>query len=158
MFVNNFSGNTYPRQSQWSLSKGHRTKWCSYVRMNLSWETLLAMPQQLLTFCFGATYDTLPSHFNLHHWHINPEASCLLCKKQVCTTAHVLGACTVALFWHDSVWRVLVVALESFLSSKKSINAQSNNSINLLKLVQNSQNIQRGYILGCYILQLIGSY
>ena len=83
--------------------QGQWTKWCSYVHVDLSWKTLLAMPQQLLTFCFGATYDTLPSPSNLHHWHINPEASCLLCKKQVCTTAHVLGACTVALFWHDSV-------------------------------------------------------
>ena len=97
------------------------------------------MPQQLLTFCLGAMYNTLPSPSNLHHWHINPEASCLLCKKQVCTTAHVLGACTVALrqgrftFRHDSVLSVLVVALESFLSSKKCINAQSNNSIKFVK-------------------------
>ena len=78
-------------------AQGKWTKWCSYVRMDLSWKTLLAMPEQLLTFCLGATYDTLPSPSNLHRWHINQEASCLLCKKQVSTTAHVLGACTVAL-------------------------------------------------------------
>ena len=91
--------------------------------MDLLWETLLAMSQQLLTFCLGAMYNTSPFPSNLHHWHINPEASCLLYKKQVCTTAHVLGACTVALrqgcftFRHDSVLIVLVVALESFSTS-----------------------------------------
>ena len=101
-------------------------------------ETLLAMPQQLLNFRLGSTYGRLPSPFNWHRWHINPEA-CLLCKKQVCTTGHVLGACTVALwqgcftFRHDSVLSVLVVALEPFLSSKKCINAQSNNSIKFVK-------------------------
>ena len=29
--------------------QGQWTKWCSYVRMDISWKTLLAMPQQLLT-------------------------------------------------------------------------------------------------------------
>ena len=47
--------------------QGQWTKWCSYVCMDLSWKTLLAMPQQLLTFCLGATYNTLPSPSNLHH-------------------------------------------------------------------------------------------
>ena len=61
--------------------QGQWTKWCSCVRMDLSWKTLLAMPQQLLTFCLDAMYNTLPSPSNLHHWHISPEASCLLCKK-----------------------------------------------------------------------------
>ena len=111
--------------------------------MYLSWKTLLAMPQQLLPFCLGATYNTLPSPSNLHRWRINPEASCLLCRKLVCitTTAHVLRACTVAValqqgcftFRHDSILSVLVVSLESFLSSKKCNNAQSNNSIKFVK-------------------------
>ena len=62
-----------------------------------------------------------------------------LCKKQVCTTAHVLGACTVALqqdcftFRHDTVLVVLAVTVESFLSSKKCINAQGNNPIKFVK-------------------------
>ena len=65
--------------------------------MDLSWKTLLAMSQQHSPVCLGATYDTLPSPSNLHRWHINLEASCLLCRKQNFTTAHVLGACIVAL-------------------------------------------------------------
>ena len=89
--------------------------------MNLSWKTLLAMSQQHSPVCLGATYDTLPSPSNLHRWHINLEASCLLCRKQNFTTAHVLGACIVALqqgrftFRHDSILSVLVVAPKSFI-------------------------------------------
>ena len=57
---------------------------------------------------------TLPSLSDLHRWHIAPEAVCFLCSKQVCTLAHVLRACGVALeqgrftFRHDAVLRVLV--------------------------------------------------
>ena len=76
---------------------------------------------------------------HLHCWHINPQASCLLCRSKICTTTHVLGTCTVApqhacsIFHHDSVLSVLVVALKSFFSSNKCNNAQSNNSIKFLK-------------------------
>ena len=38
--------------------QGQWTKSGRYVRMDLLWKTLLAMPQQLLTFCLGAMYDT----------------------------------------------------------------------------------------------------
>ena len=144
-------------QCQW-------TKWCTYIRMDHSWKTLLAMPQQLVSFCFGATYDTLPFSSNLHRWHIKPEASCLLCKKHVCTTDHVLEACTVALqqgrltFCHESILSVLVVALESFFSSKKCINAPSKNSIKFVKAGTQLSKILKSYILDCYTLQLIGSY
>ena len=95
-----------------------------------------------LSFCLGATYSTLPSPSNLLRRHINPEASCLLCKKQVCTTVHVLGTCTVALqqgcftFCHDSVLSVLLVALESFLSTKKCNNAPVIIPANFSKLVK----------------------
>ena len=89
--------------------------------MDLSWKTLLAMSQQHSPVCLGATYDTLPSPSNLHRWHINLEASCLLCRKQNFTTAHVLRACIVALqqgrftFRHDSILSVLVVVPKSFI-------------------------------------------
>ena len=51
------------------------------------------MPSSLLSFCLGATYDTLPSPSNLHRWNIITETSSKLCHKQICSTAHVLGAC-----------------------------------------------------------------
>ena len=77
------------QQDQW-------TKWCSYLCMDHLWKTLLAMPQQPLSFSLGATYDTL--HLLLICI-IGIEVSCFLKRKknkQVCTTAHILGACTVA--------------------------------------------------------------
>ena len=45
-----------PKAVQLSV-QGQWTKWCIYVHMDLLWKTLLAMPQQLLTFCLVATYD-----------------------------------------------------------------------------------------------------
>ena len=119
-------GENYQAKAGQLSVEGQWTKWCRYVCMNLSWKTLLAMPQQPLSFCLSATYNTLPpSPSNLHRWCINSEASCLPCQKEVYTTAHILGACILVLqescftFRHDSALSVLVVALESFLSSKK---------------------------------------
>ena len=67
----------------------------------------------------------------LHHWHIDPEASCFLCRKQVCTTAYVHETYSLQqghfTFHHDSVLSVLVDAQTPFLSSDKGINAQGNN-------------------------------
>ena len=40
--------------------QGQWTKWCNYVRFDLSWKKFLAMPQPLISFYIGATYDTLP--------------------------------------------------------------------------------------------------
>ena len=77
--------------------QGNLVKWCNYVRFDLSWNTLLALPPPLVSFCINATYDTLPSPSNLHRWSISPEKSCYLCNKSVCTTAIVLGGCKVAL-------------------------------------------------------------
>ena len=103
--------------------QGQWTKWCNFVRFDLSWKSLLAMPQPLVSFCIGATYDTLPSPSNLHRWNISTEKSCVLCSKSICTTAHILGACKVALiqgrytFRHDSVLSVIVSAIKNFLST-----------------------------------------
>ena len=80
-----------------------------------------AMPKPLLSSCLGATYNTLPSLSNLHGWCIHSEPSCYLCIKTVCTTAHIPGACKVALqqgsftYHHDSV-QAFLTASEAFLS------------------------------------------
>ena len=102
---------------------GPVTIWCNFVRFDLSWKTLLAMPQPLISFCIGATYDTLPSPSNLHRWNITPKRFCVLCGKSICTTPHILGACKTALeqgrftFRHDSAFPVLLKYLNDFLSS-----------------------------------------
>ena len=77
----------------------------------------------------GATFDTLPSPTNLKRWHITTEADCSLCSVKVCTTAHVLSGCKVALsqgrytFRHDSILRVLRNSLSKFLSSMSPVKA-----------------------------------
>ena len=73
------------------------TRWCDYIKLDISWKYLLAMPQPLLSFYLGATYETQPSPSNLYRWHIVSEAECFICSKQVCTLAHILGACRVTL-------------------------------------------------------------
>ena len=50
---------------------------------------------------------------------------CTLCSKDVCTTAHILGTCKVALqegrytFQHDTVLHQVIEALQIFISNKK---------------------------------------
>ena len=100
--------------------QGQWTKWCAYIKQDLSWNTLLGSPPNLISFCLGATYDTLPSPSNLHRSKISTESSCHLCKKNICTTAHVLGACKVSLkqgrytYRHDAVLRIIVDEIKSF--------------------------------------------
>ena len=95
---------------------------------------LMAMPANLISFCLASTYDTLLSPINLKRWRITTEAMCTLCSKDVCTTAHILGACKVALqqgrytFRHDTVLHQVIEALQTFISNIKeaaSISAKS---------------------------------
>ena len=46
--------------------QGQWTKSCSFVRMDLSWKSILSMPPYLFSFCHGRSYDTLPSPSNQH--------------------------------------------------------------------------------------------
>ena len=56
------------------------------------------------------------------------------------------------------VLSVLLVALELFFSSKKSNNAQSNNTMKFVKTDAKLSKYTKSYILDCYTLLLIGSY
>ena len=73
--------------------QGQWTRWINYVQQDFSWASLMAMPANLTSFCLASTYDTLPSPTSLKRWRITTEAMCTLCSKDVCTTAHILGAC-----------------------------------------------------------------
>ena len=81
----------------------------------------------LTSFCLASTYDTLPSPTNLKRWRITAEAMCTLCSKDVYTTAHILGACKVALqqgrytFRHDTVLHQVIEALQTFISNIKEV-------------------------------------
>ena len=105
--------------------QGQWTRWCNFVRMDLSWKSLLSLPRSLISFCIGATYDTLPSPSNLHRWRISTDKSCFLCGKSICTVAHILAGCKKSLdqgrftYRHDSVLKVILSFLNEFLSSYK---------------------------------------
>ena len=75
------------------------------------------MPQARLSFLIRATYDTLPSPWNLHVWY-GTEATCKLCDSPKASLHHILSGCKVALTqgrygWrHDRVLRELAEILE----------------------------------------------
>ena len=103
--------------------QGNWTKWCDFVKIDLSWKSLLALPSPLLSFCIQATYETLPSSSNLHRWKLIEEPKCVLCSNPTSTVSHVLSACKIALnqgrytYRHDSILSVLVCCINEFLSA-----------------------------------------
>ena len=120
--------------------QGQWTRWINYVQQDFSWASLMAMPANLTSFCLASTYDTPPSATNLKRWRITTEAMCTLCSKDVCTTAHILGACKVALqqgrytFRHDTVLHQVTEALQTFISSiKEAVPISAKSSIMFVK-------------------------
>ena len=104
--------------------QGHWTRWMNYVQQDFSWASLMAMPA-ITSFCLASTYDTLPFPTNLKRCRITTETKCILCSKNVCTTAHILGACKVSLlqgrytFRYDTVLHQDIAALKTFISNIK---------------------------------------
>ena len=69
--------------------QGQWTKSCSFVRMDLSWKSILSMPPSLLSHCLAATHDTLPSSSsNLHRRNISTETSYELYHKNLHYSTH----------------------------------------------------------------------
>ena len=105
--------------------QGQWTAWCNYVQTNLSWATIWALPANLISFCLGATYDTLPSPSNLKRWSIKDEDECSLCSRKQATVSHILSGCPVSLqggrytMRHDSVLLIIFKSLKSFISNVK---------------------------------------
>ena len=131
--------NAYHAKSVQLHLQGYWTKWCDFVKNDLSWKTLLAMPSSLISFCLGATFDTLPSPSNLKCWRLITESSCFLYGKRICTSAHILGTCKISLhqgrfgFRHDKVLCGLVVKLKNFISSYKPNKSSDINFINFVR-------------------------
>ena len=146
--------NAYHAKSVQLHLQGYWTKLCDFVKNDLSWKTLLAMPSSLISFCLGATFDTLPSPSNLKHWRLITESSCFLCGKSICTSAHILGACKIALyqgrfsFRHDKVLCELVVILKNFLSSYKPSKSSVINFTNFVREGKKPKTAPRKGFLG----------
>ena len=120
--------------------QGQWTRWLNYIQQDFSWVTLMAMPTNLTLVCLASTFDTLPSPTNLKIWRITTEAMYTLCSKDMCTTAHILGACKVSLqqgrytFRYDTVLHKITESLKSFiLNIKQAVPISSKSSINLKK-------------------------
>ena len=130
------------------------TKWCDFVKNELSWKTFLAMPSSLISFCLGATFGTLPSPSNLKCWRLITDSSCFLYGKIICTSAHILGACKIVLhqgqfsFRHDKVLCELAVILKNFLSSYMPNKSSDINFINFDREGKNPKIALRKGFLG----------
>ena len=79
--------------------QGQWTQWVNYVQNHFSWKSLLAFPVNLVAFCLASTFDILLSSNNIRQWKILTDAVWTVCRKDVCTTTHILGTCKVALIW-----------------------------------------------------------
>ena len=71
---------------------------------------------------------------------ITTEAMCMLCSKDVCTTAHILGACKVSLLQqrytlrNDTVLHQVIEALKTFiLNIKGAVPVSAKSSITFVK-------------------------
>ena len=70
---------------------------------------------------------------------MSTDNPCTLCKKDVYTTAHILGACKVALkqgrytFRHDVVLRHIVSSLNTFIASIDLVVSKEQNFIKFVK-------------------------
>ena len=109
------------------------------MKNDLSWKTLLAVPSSLISFSLSATFDTLPSLTNLKHWRLITESSSFLCRNSICTSAHILGACKIALhqgrfsFRQDKILCESAVILKNFLSLYKPNKSSVINFINFVR-------------------------
>ena len=89
--------------------QGQWTRRLSFMQQDFSWKSFLRSPVNHISFCLSSTFDTLPSQSNLKRWRISSEASCFLCNIIFCTTAHILGACGIALKQGHFTFRQCVV-------------------------------------------------
>ena len=76
--------------------QGRWTNWEAVVNRVITWADMWRIPQARLSFLIRATYDTLPSPWNLHVWY-GTEAACKLCDSQNAGLHHILSGCNVAL-------------------------------------------------------------
>ena len=121
----------------------HWMSWQDYIKTNLSWKNILALPPNLLSFCISSTYNVLPFPSNLHRWHQENDPFCTSCGKHICTIAHILGACKFSLdqgrftFRHDNVLNCLVSFIRTFIKNIKPSTPKKSNAIHFIKAGDN---------------------
>ena len=103
--------------------QGNWIRRCDYIKLDLSWKSLMSLPQPLVSFCIQSAFNILPCPSNLFRWKLSEDSSCSLCKSPKATVAHVLSGCKITLdqqcytYRHDSILRIIVECLSEFISS-----------------------------------------
>ena len=130
-------------KGQWTQWVYYISKWFLYyilqyyiLQNDFSWKFLLVFPINLVAFCLASTFDILPSSNNI--WQILTDAAWRLCRKDVCTTAHILGICKATLMWN---WR------------DANPNFRRKSSISMFKTKFQSQNIHFSIKIATSILK-----
>ena len=98
--------------------QGQWTKWGDIVKRDMSFHRLLRLSPQLISFCLGATFNTLATPTRLKKWGYSDSDLCSLCQKHKGTVPHILSGCPVALadgryrYRHDSVLKSVAHAIQ----------------------------------------------
>ena len=115
----------------------------NYVQQEFCWVSLMAMPANLTSFCLASTNDALTSPTNPKRRRITIEHMCTLYSKDICTTAHTLGACKVSLqqgrytFRHNTILHKVIEAVKNFiLNIKEAVPILAKSSIKFVKKEQ----------------------
>ena len=141
--------------------QGQWNHWINYIQNGISWESLLELPVNQVSFCLVSTFDVLPSPSNIPRWKISTDAACTLCKKGICTTPHILGACKVELkqgrysFRHDVVLWEIISSLNTFTGSVELVVRKEQNIITFVKKCTKVKQ-KRLLMWVCYARVLIG--
>ena len=101
------------------------SKWQGYIKRDISWQTLLKSTPLLVSFCLGATYNTLTSPQNQARWGFEDDIDCTLRTKEEASVAHILAGCQKALqsgrcrFCHNAVLRVIACEIQFMINYVK---------------------------------------
>ena len=105
-------------QRQWS-------KWQDYIKRDMKWHNLLKSTPLLVSFCLGATHNTMASPQNWGCWELEDDLECALCRKEQASVTHILAGCQEALqsgrytFCHNVVLRVIAHEMQVMTNQVK---------------------------------------
>jgi ubiquitin C-terminal hydrolase len=114
----------YAKAVQQSL-QGQWTRWSSIVQRDMNWHTLLRSSPSILSFSFGATFETLGTPKNLSKWGLVESDKCPLCGVDKCGLPHILSGCSVSLgsgkyrYRHDQVLKSIANDIQSEINYLK---------------------------------------
>ena len=67
----------------------HWMSWENYIKNDLSWSNILAMPPNLRSLCIASSCNVIPSPSNLKRGTLSNNPQCFLCRRNICSIAHI---------------------------------------------------------------------